>query len=94
LGIAELGLKHRMPSMTGEDGFASFGGLVQYGPSSTENWRQAADYVDRILKGSNPAHLPVVQPTKIELIVNLKTSRVLGITVPPMLLARADEVIE
>jgi putative ABC transport system substrate-binding protein len=92
--IAELGLKHRMPIITGEDGFARFGGLVQYGPSSTENWRQAAEYVDKILKGSKPAELPVLQPTKIELIINLKTARALGITVPQMLLARADEVIE
>jgi putative tryptophan/tyrosine transport system substrate-binding protein len=92
--IAELGLKYRMPIITGEDGFARFGGLVQYGPSPSENWRQAADYVDKILKGSNPADLPVLQPTKIELIINLKTARSLGITVPPMLLARADEVIE
>jgi putative tryptophan/tyrosine transport system substrate-binding protein len=92
--IAELGLKHRMPIITGEDGFARLGGLVQYGPSPTENWRQAADYVDKILKGSKPAELPILQPTKIELIINLKTARALGITVPLMLLARADEVIE
>jgi putative ABC transport system substrate-binding protein len=92
--IAELGLKHRMPIIAGEVGFAQLGGLVQYGPSPSENWRQAADYVDKILKGSKPADLPVSQPTKIELVINLKTARVLGITVPPMLLARADEVIE
>ena len=92
--IAELGLKHRVPIITGEAGFAQLGGLVQYGPSPTENWRQAADYVDKILKGSKPADLPVSQPTKIELVINLKTAKVLGITVPPMLLARADEVIE
>jgi len=92
--IAELGLKHRVPIIAGEDGFARFGGLVQYGPSTTENWRQAADYVNKILKGGNPADLPVLQPTKIELIINLKTAQALEITVPPMLLARADEVIE
>jgi putative ABC transport system substrate-binding protein len=92
--IAELGLKHRVPIIAGEDGFARFGGLVQYGPSPSENWRQAADYVDKILKGSKPADLPVQEPTKIELVINLKTARVLNITVPPMLLARADEVIE
>jgi putative tryptophan/tyrosine transport system substrate-binding protein len=92
--IAELGLKHRVPIITGEAGFAQLGGLVQYGPSPTENWRQAADYVDKILKGSKPADLPVSQPTKIELVINLKTAKVLGVTVPPMLLARADEVIE
>jgi putative ABC transport system substrate-binding protein len=92
--IAELGLKHRVPIITGEVGFAQLGGLVQYGPSTGENWREAADYVDKILKGSKPADLPVSQPTKIELVINLKTARVLGITVPPMLLTRADEVIE
>ena len=92
--IAELGLKHRMPIIAGEVGFAQLGGLVQYGPSPSENWRQAADYVDKILKGSQPADLLVSQPTKIELIINLKSARALGITVPPMLLARADEVIE
>jgi ABC-type uncharacterized transport system substrate-binding protein len=92
--IAELGLKHRMPIITGEDGFARLGGLVQYGPSLAEIWRQAAEYVDKILKGSEPADLPVQQPTKIELVINLKTARVLDIAVPPILLARADEVIE
>jgi ABC-type uncharacterized transport system substrate-binding protein len=92
--IAELGLKHRMPIITGEDGFARFGGLVQYGPSTTENWRQAADYVDKILKGTNPANLPVLQPTKIDLVINLRTAKDLGLTVPPSVLARADEVIE
>jgi putative ABC transport system substrate-binding protein len=92
--IAELGLKHRVPIITGEVGFAQLGGLVQYGPSTGENWREAADYVDKILKGSKPADLPVSQPTKIELVINLKTARVLGIAVPPMLLTRADEVIE
>jgi putative ABC transport system substrate-binding protein len=92
--IAELGLKHRMPIITGEDGFARLGGLVQYGPSPTENWRQAASYVDKILKGSRPTDLPIAQPTIIELIINLKTARALGLEVPPMLLARADEVIE
>jgi putative ABC transport system substrate-binding protein len=92
--IAELGLKHRMPIITGEDGFARLGGLVQYGPSPTENWRQAASYVDKILKGSKPADLPIAQPTIIELIINLKTANALGLQVPLSLLARADEVIE
>src|SRR5262249_51301718 len=64
--IAELGLKHRMPTITGEDGFARLGGLVQYGPSPTENWRQAANYVDKIFKGSKAADLPIAQPTIIE----------------------------
>ena len=92
--IAELGLKHRIPIITGEDGFARLGGLVQYGPSPTENWRQAASYVDKILKGSKPADLPIAQPTIIELIINLKTANALGLQAPLSLLARADEVIE
>jgi putative ABC transport system substrate-binding protein len=92
--VAELGLKHRMPTITGEDGFARLGGLVQYGPSPTENWRQAANYLDKILKGSKPADLPIAQPTIIELIINLRTAKTLGLTVPPTLSARADEVIE
>jgi len=92
--IAELGLKHRMPIITGEDGFARLGGLVQYGPSPTENWRQAANYLDKILKGSKPADLPIAQPTIIELIINLRTAKALGLDVPLFLQQRADEVIE
>jgi putative tryptophan/tyrosine transport system substrate-binding protein len=92
--IAELGLKYRMPIITGEDGFARLGGLVQYGPSPTENWRQAANYLDKILKGSKPADLPIAQPTIIELIINLRTAKALGLDVPLFLQQRADEVIE
>jgi putative ABC transport system substrate-binding protein len=92
--IAELGLMHRMPIITGEDGFARLGGLVQYGPSPTENWRQAANYLDKILKGSKPADLPIAQPTIIELIINLRTAKALGLDVPLFLQQRADEVIE
>jgi putative tryptophan/tyrosine transport system substrate-binding protein len=92
--IALLGLKHRLPIMTGEDGFAQLGGLIKYGPSTWENWRLAARYVDRILKGSKPADLPVEQPTKFELIVNLRTAKALGLTIPESILLRADEVIE
>jgi len=92
--IAELGLKHRLPIIAGEDGFAQLGGLIKYGPSPTENWRQAAGYVDRILKGAKPAEMPIEQPTKIELVINLKTAKELGVTVPLALLALADEVIE
>ena len=92
--IAELGLNHRMPIITGEDGFARLGGLVQYGPSPTENWRQAANYLDKILKGSKPVDLPIAQPTIIELIINLRTAKALGLDVPLFLQQRADEVIE
>ena len=92
--IAELGLKHRLPTLSSEDDFAKAGGLVQYGPSIRENWRHAAMYVDKILKGAKPADLPVEQPTKFELVINLKAARALGLDIPPTLLALADEVIE
>jgi putative ABC transport system substrate-binding protein len=67
---------------------------VSYGPDTVDLWRRAATYVDRILRGANPAELPVQQPTKYELLINLRTAKALGLTVPPPLLARADEVIE
>ena len=92
--IAELGLKHLIPIITGEPEFARVGGLLQYGQSPAGTWRKAADYVDKILKGSKPADLPVEQPTKLDLVINLRTAKALGLTMPPTLLARADEVIE
>jgi len=92
--IAELGLKYRLPTMTAEDGFAEVGGLMKYGASTLELWRRAATYVDKILKGAKPADLPVEQPTKFELVINLKTAKALGLTVPPSLLLRADKVIQ
>jgi putative ABC transport system substrate-binding protein len=92
--IAELGLKHRLPIIGGEEGFVQVGGLVSYGPSTIDGWRQAAVYVAQILNGAKPADLPIQQPTKFQLVINLKTAKALGLTVPPSLLARADEVIE
>jgi putative ABC transport system substrate-binding protein len=92
--IAELGLKYQLPIIAGSDSFVQHGGLIKYGPSVSDNFRQAAVYVDKILKGAKPADLPVSQPTKFELVINLKTAKALGLTIPPTLLARVDEVIE
>jgi len=91
--IVELATQHRLPAMYDVRGFAELGGLVAYGPSVMELFRRAALYVDRILKGAKPADLPIEQPTKFELVINLKTAKALGLTIPPSLLLRADEVI-
>jgi putative tryptophan/tyrosine transport system substrate-binding protein len=92
--IANLAAKHRLPSMhqLGEETEA--GGLMSYGPNSSDQFRRAAAYVDRILKGAKPADLPVQQPTKFELLINLKTARALGLAIPSTLLVLASEVIE
>jgi putative ABC transport system substrate-binding protein len=92
--LAELCLKHRLPSMHGLRGMAVAGGLMAYAPRSIDNFRRAATYVDKILKGANAADLPIEQPTRFDLVINLKTAKALGITIPRTVLLRADEVIE
>jgi putative ABC transport system substrate-binding protein len=92
--IAALALKHRLPSLSGEPGAAEDGALLFYGPNVFEGCSRAAKYVDRILKGAKPADLPVEQPTKIELVINLRTAKRLGLVIPQSLLLRADKVID
>ena len=91
---AELAVKHRLPSISGFRQYADLGGLMSYGQDFTENFRRAATYVDKILKGAKPGELPVEQPMKIELLINRRTAKALGLTIPPDLLLRADRVIE
>ena len=92
--LTSLVLKGRLPSMYGQREYVEAGGLIAYGPNTVDLWRRAARYVDRILKGARPGDLPVEQSTRFELVINLKTAKALGLTIPPSLLARADQVIE
>jgi putative ABC transport system substrate-binding protein len=92
--INDLALNARMPTVHGFRQYVETGGLISYGPSTPELFRRAAEYVDKILRGAKPGDLPVEQPTKFDLVINLKTAKALGFTVPLPLLSRADEVIE
>jgi putative ABC transport system substrate-binding protein len=92
--IIEFAAENRLPTMSSENRWTEAGGLISYGVNYAHLYRRAANYVDKILKGDKPADLPIEQPTKFELVINLKTAKALGLEVPPSLLARADEVIE
>jgi putative ABC transport system substrate-binding protein len=92
--LVEFAAKRRLPTIYHQRGFVVGGGFMSYGPDFRDLFRRSATYVDKILRGAKPADLPVQQPTKFELVLNIKTAKALGLTIPPMLLARADEVIE
>jgi putative tryptophan/tyrosine transport system substrate-binding protein len=92
--IAEFSSKNRLPSISGWSQFAEAGGLMTYGPNHLDSWKRIAVFVDKILRGAKPADVPVEQPTKFELVINLKTAKQIGLTIPPNLLARADKVIK
>ena len=92
--LVAMAMRHRLPVVGEFREIADAGAIMSYGPSRADMWRRAAGYVDRILKGTNPGELPVEQPTRFDLVINLKTAKALGLELPPMLLARTDEVIE
>ena len=92
--IPDLAKQHQLPSLYERSSYVQAGGLMSYAANDVESFRRAAIYVDRILKGAKPADLPVEQPTKFELVINLKTAKQIGLTIPPNVLARADRVIK
>ena len=92
--IIELAARHKLPAVYYDRQFVADGGLISYGPSIVDQYRLAAGYVDRILKGEKPADMPVQAPTRYELVINLKTAKALGLNVPNTLIGRADEMIE
>jgi putative ABC transport system substrate-binding protein len=92
--IAEFALRERLPSMYAFRNFVDVGGLLSYGANNMDMWRQAADQSARILDGKAPGDVPMLQATRFELVINLKTAKALGLTIPPSLLARADQLIE
>ena len=91
--IADLAIKHQLPTMFEASHYVDAGGLMSYSADDTESFKRAAIYVDKILKGTRPADLPVEQPTKFEFVINLKTAKQIGLTVPPEILARANRII-
>jgi len=92
--LAELATKNRLPALYAFREHVEAGGLISYGPSLPERFRRAATFVDKILRGAKPADLPVEQPTRFEFVINLKTAKALGLTIPPSILVRADQVIQ
>jgi putative ABC transport system substrate-binding protein len=92
--ISAAAMKYRLPTIFANRDYLKAGGLMSYGPNLADNFRNAAGYVSRILKGANPAEMPVEQPTKFELVINLETAKALGLTLPPTLLLRADEILQ
>jgi putative tryptophan/tyrosine transport system substrate-binding protein len=92
--IVTLAARHKLPAVYFQSSFVAAGGLISYGPDPIDQYRRAAGYVDRILKGEKPADLPVQAPTRYETVLNLKTAKALGLAVPDTVVARADEVIE
>jgi putative ABC transport system substrate-binding protein len=92
--MGELAVKHRLPTVYGSSEYVEAGGLIAYGADLADGFRKAPAYVDKILKGARPGDLPIEQATKIRLVLNLKTAKALGLTIPPTVRARADELIE